>query len=80
MKKKKIKQRNFVQEYSLMINQATVFTDRKKQMKKGYVKHKKDILSSTTRDNKISFFISFYFLNLLISKDSKQTYKLPSII
>lgn len=60
MKKKKIKQRNFVQEYSLLINKATVFTDRKKQLKKGYVKHKKDILSSEKRDDKISFFISFF--------------------
>ena len=38
---KKIKQRNFVQEYSLLINHSTVFKDRKKAFKNGEVKHKK---------------------------------------
>ena len=38
---KKIKQRNFVQEYSLLINRSTVFKDRKRAFKSGERKHKK---------------------------------------
>ena len=38
---KKIKQRNFVQEYSLLINHSTVFKDRKRAFKNGEMKHKK---------------------------------------
>lgn len=38
---KKIKQRNFVQEYSLLVNRSAVFKDRKKAFKNGEVKHKK---------------------------------------
>ena len=38
---KKIKQRNFVQEYSLQLNHAVTFKDRKKAFKNGEVKHKK---------------------------------------
>ena len=38
---KKIKQRNFVQEYSLLINHSTVFKDRKRAFKNGESKHKK---------------------------------------
>ena len=37
----KIKQRNFVQEYSLLINHSTVFKDRKRAFKNGEMKHKK---------------------------------------
>ena len=39
---KMIKQRNFVQEYSLLINHSTVFKDRKKAFKNGERKHKKN--------------------------------------
>ena len=42
MKKKSIKQRNFVQEYSLLINRSTVFKDRKSAFKNGERKHKKN--------------------------------------
>lgn len=38
---KMIKQRNFVQEYSLQINHSTVFKDRKRAFKNGEMKHKK---------------------------------------
>lgn len=38
---KMIKQRNFVQEYSLLINHSTVFKDRKRAFKNGEMKHKK---------------------------------------
>ena len=38
---KMIKQRNFVQEYSLLINHSTVFKDRKRAFKNGERKHKK---------------------------------------
>lgn len=37
----KLKRRNFVQEFSLRINRAAVFTDRRLEEKKGYQKHKK---------------------------------------
>ena len=40
---KMIKQRNFVQEYSLLINHSTVFKDRKRAFKNGERKHKKNI-------------------------------------
>ena len=39
----KLKRRNFVQEFSLRINRAAVFTDRRLEEKKGYQKHKKDL-------------------------------------
>lgn len=39
---KMIKQRNFVQEYSLQINHSTVFKDRKRAFKNGERKHKKN--------------------------------------
>ena len=39
-KKRKYKQRNFVQKHSLEQNKAQTFTDRKKAKKKGYQKHK----------------------------------------
>ena len=39
----KLKRRNFVQEFSLPINRAAVFTDRRLEEKKGYQKHKKDL-------------------------------------
>lgn len=39
---KKIKQRNFVQEYSLLINHSIVFKDRKRAFKNGEMKHKKN--------------------------------------
>lgn len=39
---KMIKQRNFVQEYSLLINRSTIFKDRKKAFKNGERKHKKN--------------------------------------
>ena len=38
---KMIKQRNFVQEYSLLMNHSTVFKDRKRAFKNGERKHKK---------------------------------------
>lgn len=38
---KMIKQRNFVQEYSLLINRSAVFKDRKRAFKSGEMKHKK---------------------------------------
>lgn len=38
-----IKQRNFVQEYSLLINHSTVFKDRKRAFKNGERKHKKNV-------------------------------------
>jgi hypothetical protein len=38
---KMIKQRNYVQEYSLLINHSTVFKDRKRAFKNGERKHKK---------------------------------------
>ena len=38
---KMVKQRNFVQEYSLLINHSTVFKDRKRAFKNGERKHKK---------------------------------------
>lgn len=38
-----IKQRNFVQEYSLLINHSAVFKDRKRAFKNGEMKHKKNI-------------------------------------
>ena len=42
MKKTKcIKQRNFVQEYSLQLNHSVVFKDRKREFKNGERKHKK---------------------------------------
>ena len=41
--KQTLKQRNFVQEYSLLINRSTVFKDRKKAFKNGEVKHKRSI-------------------------------------
>ena len=37
---KGIKQRNFVQEYSLQINRSQIFKDRKRLSKSGYIKHK----------------------------------------
>lgn len=40
---KMIKQRNFVQEYSLQLNHSTVFKDRKRAFKSGEMKHKKNI-------------------------------------
>lgn len=39
---KLIKQRNFVQEYSLLMNHSTVFKDRKRAFKNGERKHKKN--------------------------------------
>lgn len=39
---KMIKQRNFVQEYSLLINHSAVFKDRKRAFKNGERKHKKN--------------------------------------
>ena len=38
---KMIKRRNFVQEYSLLMNHSTVFKDRKRAFKNGERKHKK---------------------------------------
>lgn len=38
-----LKRRNFVQEFSLRINRAAVFTDRKLESKKGCQKHKKNL-------------------------------------
>ena len=38
---KMIKQRNFVQQYSLQLNNSVTFKDRKKAFKNGEVKHKK---------------------------------------
>ena len=47
---KMIKQRNFVQEYSLQINHSTVFKDRKRAFKNGERKHKKNFdLNELTR-------------------------------
>ena len=43
MKIKQIKQRNFVQEYSLLMNHSTVFKERKKAFKSGERKHKKNV-------------------------------------
>ena len=40
MKKKKIKERNFVAKYDILVNKAKIFTDRKKALKRGYRKHK----------------------------------------
>lgn len=42
MKKKSVKRRNFVQEYSLILNHSVIFKDRKKAFKNGEVKHKKN--------------------------------------
>ena len=42
---KKIKQRNFVQEYSLQLNHSATFKDRKKAFKNGEVKHKKSVFN-----------------------------------
>ena len=41
-KKKRIKQRNFVQMYVQEFNTPAVFEDRKLKSKKGYRKHKKN--------------------------------------
>ena len=53
---KKIKQRNFVQEYSLLINRSTVFKDRKRAFKSGERKHKKkyywDVLKHSSTSSK----------------------------
>lgn len=37
---KSVKQRNFVQEYSLLINRSVVFKDKKRAFKNGEFKHK----------------------------------------
>ena len=39
---KGIKQRNFVQEYSLQVNRSQIFKDRKRSFKSGYSKHKEN--------------------------------------
>ncbi|NLK85432.1 MAG: hypothetical protein GX278_05735, partial [Aeromonadales bacterium] len=41
MKKKTVKNRNFVQMHVAEFNKPAVFTDRKKAQKAGYQKHKK---------------------------------------
>lgn len=42
MKTTKVKVRNFVQEHVMLFNSPKIFCDRKKAMKSGYLKHKKD--------------------------------------
>ena len=61
---KLIKQRNFVQEYSLQLNHSTVFKDRKREFKNGERKHKKKYFWSA-------------FLNLItnIIKNLLKTYQ-----
>lgn len=45
MKKKKIRNRNFVQMYVQQYNTPVIFEDRKAKLKRGYSKHKKRIYS-----------------------------------
>lgn len=55
MKKKKIKERNFVAKYDILVNKAKVFTDRKKALKRGYRKHKGVMI------NPLNFLFVFHF-------------------
>ena len=63
---KKIKQRNFVQEYSLLINHSTVFKDRKRAFKNGERKHKKKYFWVETFLNLFLIFviIKFCYVNI----------------
>ena len=60
---KKIKQRNFVQEYSLLINHSTVFKDRKRAFKNGERKHKKKYFWVETF---INLFLIFVIIKILL--------------
>ena len=63
MKKKKIKQRNFVQMHVQEFNTPKVFADRKKKSKSGYIKYKKNLalceqeftLKKATRKKRMNF-------------------------
>ena len=63
---KMIKQRNFVQEYSLLINRSTVFKDRKRAFKNGERKHKKnfDLMSWQYKHSSTSS--SFFIIKNLL--------------
>ena len=60
---KMIKQRNFVQEYSLLINHSTVFKDRKRAFKNGERKHKKrfDLIWWDKHSSTLSTFFNLKF-------------------
>ena len=49
MKKKKIRNRNFVQIYVQQYNTPVIFEDRKAKLKRGYSKHKKRIYSDRVK-------------------------------
>lgn len=51
MKKKKVKNRNFVQMYVRKYNVPVIFEDRKAKLKRGYSKHKKRIYSNSEKRN-----------------------------
>ena len=53
MKKKQIKQRNFVQQHVMEFNKAQVFVDRKKEFKKGNAKDKVNYLKSDCSDRSL---------------------------
>ena len=53
MKKKQIKQRNFVQQHVMEFNKAQVFVERKKEFKKGNSKYKVNYLKSDCSDRSL---------------------------
>lgn len=68
MKQIKIKQRNFVQEYSLLINHSTVFKDRKRAFKNGERKHKKSFDLMIWWDKHSSTSLLFFVIKILIRR------------